>query len=380
MGAHPELAAAVALASLPKVGPGRLRALIQRYGAEGAWRAVLDGTADPDLVRRPGKEDPRTLLAHWRRDAARLDPDDFLQRHVDAGVGAVLAGSAGYPEAFAAEEEPPAVVFFRGDLDHLAGMRAAIVGTRDATRYGLDVARSMGADLAIAGVSVVSGLALGIDGAAHGGVLAVEGAPPVGVVGSGLDRVYPRRHAGLWQAVAERGLLLSEYPLGSPAAAWQFPARNRLIAALADVVVVVESHATGGAMGTAVEADHRGRTVLAVPGPVTSPSSAGTNQLLFEGRGPARDAADVLLAMGLSAPRRRPASEQRAQPHGPAAVVLGAVTWQPVAVEQLVLATGLDVGAVVVALDELEREGWVDRSGGWVERVARDRSPSGRRR
>ena len=287
-------------------------------------------------------------------------------------MGVAVLGSPAFPAVLEADDDPPPVLFWRGDPDHLAGGRAAIVGTRDASRYGVDVAHTMGRDLADAGVAVVSGLALGIDGAAHAGVLAVHGAPPIGVVGSGLDRVYPRDHGGLWRAVADRGLLLSEYPLGSPPAPWCFPARNRIIAALADVVVVVESHATGGAMGTAMEADRRGRTVLAVPGPVTASSSHGTNQLLFDGRGPARDAADVLLALGLEAGPRRRARERRPPPTGDAVEVLAAMPWHAVGMEHLVLATGLETGTVALALDDLAAAGWIARRGGWFERLGRD--------
>ena len=201
------------------------------------------------------------------RPRRRIDPAAYWQAHAEAGIGVAALGSSAFPAPLAADDDPPAVIFWQGDLDHLAGVRAAVVGTRKATRYGLDVAHELGRRLAESGIAVVSGLALGIDGAAHAGALAAEAAPPVAVVGSGLDRVYPRAHGPLWRQVARAGVVLSEYPLGAPAAAWQFPARNRLIAALADVVVVVESQATGGAMGTAVEAARRGVPVLAVPGP-----------------------------------------------------------------------------------------------------------------
>jgi DNA processing protein len=167
-------------------------------------------------------------------------------------------------------------------------------------------------------------------------------------------------------------VVLSEYPLGAPAAAWQFPARNRLIAALADVVVVVESQATGGAMGTALEAARRGVPVLAVPGPVTAASSDGTNQLLFDGCPPARDAADVLLALGRQPEPTRKAGERRPAPEGDAAVVLEQVPWGPTPVEQLVLATALDLGRVALALEHLEAAGWVARRSGWVERIGRE--------
>ena len=297
----------------------------------------MAGTVDPAVVVNPGRDDPAELIAAWRRAAAGIDPASYWQAHVDAGIGAAALGSSAFPAPLADDDDPPGVVFWQGDLDHLAGVRAAVVGTRRATRYGLDVAHELGRRLAASGIAVVSGLALGIDGAAHAGALAAEGAPPIAVVGCGLDRIYPREHGPLWRQVARTGVVLSEYPLGAPAAAWQFPARNRLIAALADVVVVVESQATGGAMGTAVEAARRGVPVLAVPGPVTAASSDGTNQLLFDGCSPARDADDVLLALGREPARIRKAAERRPKPAGDAETVLGHTPWGPVSVETLAL-------------------------------------------
>lgn len=367
----PDAAYVVALAGLPDLAAGRLRDLLQRHGPASAWHRIRDGRLGADEVRHPGKVDPAAIAARWQRTAVATDPVERWRAHRRAGIGVTIAGSPAFPAVLADDDEPPSVLFWVGDLDHLAGVRAGVVGTRDATRYGIDVAHGLGRDLALAGVAVVSGLALGIDGAAHAGVLAVDGAPPLAVVGSGLDCVYPRDHRALWKAVGERGLVLTEYPLGTRPAPWRFPARNRLLAALSDVVVVVESHATGGAMGTAEAADRRGRTVLAVPGPVTAPSSDGTNQLLFEGRGPARDAADVMLALGLAGATSRPSREDRPVPVGDAAQVLEALPWQPVGLERLVLATGLDLGVVALAVDELEALGWVARRAGWVERVGR---------
>ena len=190
-------------------------------------------------------------------------------------------------------------------------------------------------------------------------------------MGSGLDHVYPRANRELWERVAQRGVVISESPLGTPAAAWRFPARNRIIAALADVVVVVESQSTGGALGTAVEAARRGRPVLAVPGPVTAPSSAGTNQLLYDGCSPVRDADDVLLVIGREPERRRMAHDSRVAPTGDAAVVLAALPWNSRPVEAIVVDTDLSLGRVMLALDALERDDWVVQRAGWVERRAR---------
>lgn len=366
---------AVALASLPAVGPARLRALLGSVDAPADWERVWDGvrrgTIDPRCIVHPPASGIESIRTRWRQAANAIDAVAHWQAHVDAGLHVLVHGTDDYPAALVDDDDPPPVVFVRGDPGALARPRVAIVGTRRASRYGLDVARALGADLARAGVVVVSGLALGIDGAAHSGVLEAEGAPPVAVVGSGLDRVYPRSNRALWSQVAERGAVLAEYPLGVPAAAWQFPARNRIIAALSDVVVVVESQITGGALGTAIEAARRGRTVFAVPGPVTAPSSAGTNQLLHDGCPPARDATDVLVALGLSAAPGRSAEARRPSPQGDAARVLQSLPWHAVPVEDVVVDTGLGLGPVVLALDELDRDGWIVQRSGWVERVAR---------
>jgi DNA processing protein len=217
-----------------------------------------------------------------------------------AKIQVAYFNGVGFPAVFVDDPEPPGVLFWKGDLDPvLAGPRVAIVGTRQCSGYGRAVAAELGHDLAGCGVCIVSGLALGIDGAAHSGALtAVEGAGPLGVAASAVDRPYPRRHSELWVRVAAAGAVLSEAAPGQPAQSWRFPARNRMIAALARVVVVVESHAAGGSMLTVAAAADRGIEVLAVPGPVNSPASVGTNQLLHEGVGPARHAGDVLAALG----------------------------------------------------------------------------------
>ena len=376
MDAHESDASVVALARMPGMGPARLRALLARFEPTEAWDRVRAGTLPVEFGDGNRALWSPSQVAAWRQAAAALDRDDYFAAHRAAGIGVALNGSPNYPGVLGADDDPPALVFWRGDLDHLAGARVAVVGTRRVTRYGFDIARSMGADLASSGVAVVSGLARGVDAAAHLGVLDVPGAPPIAVVGSGLDRVYPRENASLWERVADRGVIISEYPLGAAPVAWQFPARNRIIAALADVVVVVESHLTGGAMGTALEATRRGRPVLAVPGPVTSISSAGTNQLLFDGCGPARDADDVLTVLGMEVPVRRSARETRPTPTGDAALVLGQLPWQPVSIEELVEGTGRSLGEVAMAIEELIAAGWVAQRAGWVERLARS-TPAG---
>ena len=311
---------------------------------------------------------PEHVRQLWRAAAARTDADALWAAHVEAGVQVLAAGDAAFPSLLAEDVEPPAVLFVRGSLDALAVRRVAIVGTRRCTWSGRLVARSLARELTEGGVCVVSGLALGIDGEAHAGALEVAGARPVGVVGTGLDVVYPARHARLWDAVADAGALVSEYPLGTKPERWRFPARNRLIAALAEVVVVVESSERGGSMHTVDAALERDRVVLAVPGPVRSPASAGTNGLLAAGCPPCRDAGDVLVALGLT-PRERPGGGEATVDDPDLARVLDALGWEPATLDELAERLDAPLGPVAVHLTRLANAGWVVQRSGWWERA-----------
>ncbi|MGH9246725.1 MAG: DNA-processing protein DprA [Acidimicrobiales bacterium] len=374
----PPEAWAVALASLPEMGPTRLAAALSAWSPARAWPVVAGGRAHRHpAVARTMTPNPTALAADWARAAGSIDVALTWRRHVELGVGVVLHRGAAYPPALVDDPDPPAILCHRGDPDLVVGPRVAIVGTRRCSRYGRDVALELGRDLAAAGVVVISGLALGIDAAAHEGALAAgaDATAPAAVVGSGLDVIYPRANARLWRRVEERGVVFSEAPLGGAPMRWRFPARNRIIAGLADVVVVVESHAAGGSLLTVGEAIRRDRPVLAVPGPVRSSASAGTNALLADGAGPARDVTDVLVALGLSPGATRATREVRAPPDPDDRGLLEAIGWQPAGLEQLSVRTGRDLGSVAVALERLLAEGWVAERGGWWERVAK---PEGR--
>lgn len=371
----PSEAWVTALSGLEGMGPAGLRALLADHATpDEAWRTVQRGRFTPPASAVPGSPEriPK-LVATWAATTATFDVGACWQRHVDAGVGVVLRGAASYPSAFVDDPQPPSILFHHGDPDVVVGTRVAIVGTRDCTRYGYDLAFEMARELSAAGISVVSGLALGIDSAAHAGALDADLAPPIAVVGSGLDVIYPRRNGPLWRKVAARGVVWSEYPLGSPALAWHFPTRNRLIAALADVVVVVESHGSGGALLTARDAERRGRPVMAVPGPVHSPSSVGCNDLLADSptTAMARDATDVLVAIGLQSRSQRPSTERRPRPTADDRAILEALGWQPATLDHLLLRTGRSIPELASALVRLEQGGWVAPRGGWYERVAK---------
>jgi DNA processing protein len=353
------------------MGPGRLRAVLGAWAPEEAWARVAAGAGcSATGVTAACRPDPGGLAALWKVAARRLVVDAVWDAHVRAGVWVLLAGGPGFPEVLATDPDPPPVLFGRGDLAALDGRRVGIVGTRRCTRYGRDVAHELGRDLAAEGIRVVSGLALGVDGAAHRGALAVVavGGPPVGVVGSGLDVVYPRSHAALWEEVAAHGVLLSEAPLRSRPEPWRFPVRNRVIAALSEVVVVVESAEKGGSRHTVEAAMARDRQVMAVPGSIRSPVSAYTNSLLADGCHPVRDALDVLVALGLSTASTGRA-DRREPPGADEIPVLDGLGWEPATFDDLCARTGRTPSQVSVALARLQGGGWVAERAGWWERV-----------
>jgi len=395
--ALPAEAYVVALSSLPGMWPGRLAALLgqRRAGTSGdrgcgplaaadepraplrsprsAWTLVRSGRADqePALVHLLRTADAaREAAANWAAAAADLDVARLWGRHRRAGVVVDLLGAPGYPARLACDRAAPYVIFRVGRDLALDGPAVAIVGTRRCTAGGREVAVELGRGLAEAGARVVSGLALGIDGAAHQGVLAAGRAAPIGVVAGGFDRPYPARHRNLWAQVAEAGALVSEWPLGARSESWRFPARNRVIAALADAVVVVESRERGGSMITAEEALARGIPVLAVPGSIRNPACAGSNRLLRDGAAPACALEDVLAALALQAPAGAPRPDPRPPPPPAAGPVLAALGWEPTSIDLLLARTGLDPGSLAVQLAHLELDGWASGGAGLWQRMA----------
>lgn len=374
-----------ALAGLDGVGPATLRRLLTGRDPRRAWDMVRSGRVPPEVVEGMPSLTRRAAKT-WVDVAGQIDPLRSWQEWRRAGIGVMSLGQPGYPSCLVDDLDPPVVLFHRGDPDVLVAPRVAIIGTRRATGYGRRVAHELGRSLTARGVCVVSGLALGIDAAAHRGAVAAlesplpDGVPahraagPAAVVGGGVDAPGPVTNAELARSVVETGVVLSEVPPGTVPAPWRFPVRNRILAGLAEVVVVVESAERGGSMSTVDEAERRGRTVLAVPGPVDSPSSAGTNRLIADGAGLCSGVEDVLLALGWASPstpqRTGATADPRPYPVGDAAAVLDALGFSPVPIETLSRELGLGLGPLSVALGELEAMGWAERNGPFVERVA----------
>ncbi|MGH8992879.1 MAG: DNA-processing protein DprA [Acidimicrobiia bacterium] len=336
--------AGAALASL--FNPGPLETILTRW-------------PDPVVALRAiGAEPPPRLAATLSR----------------RGTAVLLASDAGYPITDHLPHRPPVLLVEGGRPGVFDAPRVAIVGTRAATPHGLADARHLGAFLAAAGVTVVSGLAIGIDGSAHLGTLSVVeaggGGPagPVGVLATGLDVVYPRRHQALFDRVRRSGVLVSECAFGTRPEPGRFPVRNRIIAALADVVVVIEATLKGGSRITAERALDYGRAVFAVPGSRRNPAAAGCNALLADGAQPLLDPSDVLIALGMTPGARRgwsvPATKRSVS--SAAMQVQRALSGEPAHPDELALRTGLPHDQIAMAIEELVDAGSVERTRGFV--------------
>lgn len=387
-----ESAAWAVLASADGVGPVSFARLVERFGSA---TAVLERARHDDatvLVEATrGDDGPPTLSAEAAaaiaRSAAR--PEQLLERLERAAVVPVALCDAAYPRRLRAVELPPPVLFVRGRIDALEPERSvAVVGTRRPTERGRRTATRIAGAIGRLGTTVVSGLAVGVDGAAHAAALA-NGGPTVAVIGGGHDRLFPRAHAGLAARIVDAGgAVVSEFPPDTRPTRGTFPRRNRVISGLADATVVVEAGSRSGALTTAAWALEQGRALFLAPGPIDAPEVAGSLAFLREFPGEARIVAgvgelleDLGLAPAVGATRRErdagPGSAEgrvrRRATAGPslaaavgdlgaveqvvaAALVSGATT-----ADELVGATGLPLGAVLGALTVLELRGSVAR-------------------
>jgi DNA processing protein len=299
---------------------------------------------------------------------ARVPGDRWLRHHERrlAELGAVLVpwGSPGYPPRLRDLSDAPPVLAVRGDPAALAQTSVAIVGSRAASAYGREVARRVAGELASAGVVVVSGLAFGIDAAAHEAAIAAGGRT-VAVQACGVDRVYPAAHRELADRIAQSGAVVSEFALGTPPHRFFFPLRNRLISGLARALIVVEARERSGSLVTARHAADQGVDVFAVPGPITGAHHVGTNRLLRDGAAPLLESEDVLEALAWpSTPRRTRAQLSLSES---ARALLDALRGEPASGDELARRLGVASAALAPPLVELELAGAIarDRDGRW---------------
>jgi len=315
--------------------------------------AVFAAQTDAHLLDAPRS-------ARFASFQATFDEARFLRRLAECGYRWLARTDPAFPARLRSIHDPPPGLFVRGSapIALLDRVSVAVVGARACSHYGSSVAAALARELAAAGVLVVSGLARGIDGAAHRGAL--QAGTTVAVLGCGIDRDYPRTHASLAAEIGREGLIVSEYAPGVEPAPWRFPARNRIVAGLTLATVVVEARERSGALITADLALDEGREVLAVPGEITSQLSRGTNHLLRLGAVPVTCAADVLRVLGVDPPpaREPPTLEPRLE------LVRATVADAAATADEVAQATGQSARVVAAALAELELLGVVEEVDG----------------
>lgn len=315
----------------------------------------------------------------WQQDKRLLQGFDQLQQwRQREGCGVLLAGIAPYPQSLSELRDAPPLLYYQGNLNSLQQPVIAMVGSRKPSDYASYWARQCARELAASGVSVISGLAMGIDGCVHQG--AVETGSTIAVLGSGLDIIYPARHLTLAQTITERGLLLSEFPPGTEPQARHFPSRNRIISGLSLATVVVEAAIKSGSLITARQAADQGREVFALPGMVTNPLSHGCHQLIRDGAGLVQGSADILQELGLSSgqtdvlaelpstPELKRAVSQQTSNIDPPALVTH-VDFQLTSTDVIAIRSGLAIVELLPQLMELELDGWLAQLPGGYQRL-----------
>lgn len=348
----------LSLTLVPGVRPRDQRALLKAFGSP--QRALASSHAA--IVEVCGEACAAALAKG--ADAAKLEA--ALQWLARDGQHLVTLADAAYPQALLNIDEPPTVLYVRGRPEMLNEKCFAIVGSRNATRLGARDAESFAAALAQAGLCVVSGLAAGIDAAAHRGALSRNG-KSIAVMGTGADIVYPSGNRKLAEALAAEGCIVSEFPLGTPPEARNFPRRNRLISGLSVGVLVVEAALRSGSLITARAAAEQGREVFAIPGSIHSPLSRGCHDLIRLGAQLVEGAEDILAALGHGA---EPAAERKSTPDTRADPMLDAMGFAPVTMDEIAGLTGFDAASLAAALSRLEIEGRIAAlAGGLFQRI-----------
>ena len=377
-----ELGAWLRLVLTPGVGPESARRLLAAFGEPQAIFAQTE-TALCQVVSAKQAQALR-LMPEGCADLTQ-DTLDWLQAGTGPGRCVLTLGDADYPASLLDIPDPPLMLYAMGQTAQLATLRAehalAMVGSRNPTPQGAENARNFACSLAASGLTVVSGLALGVDGAAHEGALqgALQTGPlaTIAVVGTGLDRVYPRQHRDLAHRIAQNGLILSEYPLGTPPLSPNFPRRNRLISGLSQATLVVEAALQSGSLITAKQALEQGRDVMAIPGSIHSTQAKGCHALIKQGAKLVESAQDVLEELRLPPPAAQhvldltePSTEDASSGHDPERALLRALGHDPVGLDALQARCGWPTAQLQAQLLELELMGQVGRlPGGLFQRM-----------
>jgi DNA processing protein len=344
----------LALSQISVLGARRISRLVNAFGtAQKAFIATADELVACGL--------PAKVVAVMDEERKIVDPVKVHERIRSLGIDALVLSDVRYPTLLKEIYDPPAVLFYQGNLDALSAPSVALVGSRKATQYGRTTAHKLGAELASLGITVISGMARGIDTAAHLGALHGNGTTAA-VLGCGLDICYPPESKKLRDEIASRGVLLSEFVPGTQPKPPHFPMRNRIISGLSLAVTVVEAAERSGALITADCALEQGRDVLAVPGSIQSPASRGCHRLIKEGAAVAENVADILRVLGMFI-------EQGNKPEAlnvtaMQETILTVMEYEPVHFDGICGRSSLPVAQLAVALVELELVGLIKKMPG----------------
>jgi DNA processing protein len=346
------------------IGAMRFRRLIDHFGdLQTAWNASPGALRDAGLDRRTIE----TLVA--ARGQINLDVE--ARRVEQSGAQVLTWDDPGYPRNLLNIAQPPPVLFVKGSLVAADEWAVALVGTRHASAYGREVARELASGLAANGVTVVSGLARGVDVAAHRAALEAGGRT-IAVLGSGVDRIYPPEHAGVADAIAKAGAVVSDYALGTPPEATNFPPRNRIISGLAKGVVIVEAGEVSGALITADFAAEQGRDVFAVPGNIHQRTSLGANKLIQQGAKIVTGVADILEELNLALVTEHRTARAALPADATEEQLLACLSAEPVHIDELGAQMGMPIAQVSGALALMELKGMVRQVGGMNYVVAKE--------
>jgi len=342
----------LALSKAPGIGAAKLTRLMEYFKTTYAvWNASTDMVAQICGL-------DNAVVGRFMQYRESIDIDKEYARFLQSEVNMVTIDDKLYPASLRHIAKPPPILFFRGILEQSEPQAIAIVGSRRCTAYGRHVAEQLAAELAESGFTIVSGLARGIDTAAHKGAL--KWGRTIAVLGSGVDIVYPPENKALFREITNAGLLISEYPPGTPPIAAHFPARNRLISGLACGVVVVEAAEKSGALLTVDFALEQGRDVFAVPGCITNSSSAGTNRLIQQGAKLVVSVEDILEEYGGSSNKRCKNEHTVIEMSLEQQVIMGHIEIIPTGIDQLIQKSGWEAGQIHSILLDLEIKGLIE--------------------
>lgn len=353
-GSEHETACWLAISRVPHIGPVRIERLLLKFGSlAAAWSASREELA-PTLEYKP--------LAELLAARARIDPDDDLNRIMRLGIRVIHPGHPSFPKLLAEISGRPSILYVRGEILPIDDASVAIVGTRRATPYGRQSAERIAAELAQAGITVISGLARGVDAAAHRAALGAGGRT-IAVLGSGPDIIYPSEHQRLAEQILESGAVISEFAPGAKPDAQNFPARNRIISGMTLGTVVIEAAIRSGALITATFAADQGREVFVIPGSIFAASSEGTNALLRDGARLVRHGADVLEDLGLNRTAEFASSQRQLPLEEDERRLYAALGKEARHIDEVAEEAGLTAGAASAVLLTMELRGLIRNHG-----------------